>query len=219
MRIALLKRMLRNREMFFPPKRRVQGATGLTDIKDSELKALVRTYGTPKSLSFSANFYEFECELVRQSTRKERHHDITCFIRKDGKYVVIQKPAYAGTGIYRAPSGGAHRGESIEEGAKREMMEETGLEVRLLRFVLDISLEIRCRDEVIPWRSLVFLAEPVSGVMAAIDTIEIQEVKLMAREEMLGDVQRLMEESGWGGFKYRAFLTRSFFQYADSMRL
>ncbi len=191
----------------------------MTDIDDSQLETLISEYGTPKSLSFSADFFEFECDLVRRSTRKERNHDITCFIRKDGKYVVIQKHAYAGTGIYRAPSGGAHKGESIEEGAKREMMEETGLEVKLLRFVLDVSLEIRCRDEVIPWRSLVFLAEPVSGDIGAIDTIEIHEVILMSRQEMLGDVQMLMEESGWGGFKYRAFLTRSFFQYLDSMHL
>ncbi|MFW9795536.1 MAG: NUDIX hydrolase [Candidatus Thorarchaeota archaeon] len=137
----------------------------------------------------------------------------------DGNFVVIQKPQYARTGIYRAPSGGAIQGEQLEEAAVREMYEETGLTVELTRFVLDMHLDIICKDRTIPWRSLVFLAKPIDGEMKPIDTREIFDVTVMTREQLTGVVATLMENSGWGGFKYRAFLTREFFKRIDELNI
>jgi ADP-ribose pyrophosphatase YjhB (NUDIX family) len=180
---------------------------------------LAEKYGRPRELQFKADFFEFECELIRESASKGRNHDITCFIRDDDGYVVIQKHAYSDTGIYRAPSGGAHPGESIEAGASREMLEETGLKIRLTRFVLDIALEVHCGRETIPWRSMVFLAERTGGEMKPIDTHEISGISVMTKEELLGPVEKLMKETHWGGFKYRAFLTRSFFEELQKLGL
>ncbi len=132
---------------------------------------------------------------------------------------MIQKPAYAGTGIFRAPSGGAEPGESVEAAAQREMHEETGLETKLVRFVLDVRLEIHCSDGVIPWRSLVFLAESTGGEIKPIDKHEIYDAIVMTREELLGPNEQLMIDSGWGGFRYRAFLTRSFFEELAGLRI
>jgi 8-oxo-dGTP pyrophosphatase MutT (NUDIX family) len=132
---------------------------------------------------------------------------------------VIQKHQYANSGIYRAPSGGVKVGESIEAAAMREMQEETGLIVRLVRMVLDLTLDITCDGEQIPWRSFVFLAEPVSGDMKPIDTREIYDVDVVSREVLLGSIDRLMTESGWGGFAYRAFITREFFKQLDELAI
>jgi hypothetical protein len=96
------------------------------------------------------------------------------------------------------------------------MFEETGLDVELRRFVLDLTLDVKCGGEVIPWRSLVFLGEETGGEMHAIDTREIYAVKVTTREEMTGHIAELMEKSGWGGFAYRAFLTKSFFEALDA---
>ncbi|MFW9806799.1 MAG: NUDIX hydrolase [Candidatus Thorarchaeota archaeon] len=195
-------------------------ASLLNDIKDIEIDELIRKYGKPVSLQFEAKFLDFECNLVKRTESKGRLHDITCFIRRnDGNYVVIQKPQYAGTGIYRAPSGGAHSGEQLEAAAIREMHEETGLKIRLLRFVLDLRLDVVCSDRTIPWRSLVFMAEPVEGEMKPIDTREIYDVALMQRERLEGEIAQLMDDSGWGGFKYRAFLTREFFKRIDELNI
>ncbi len=184
---------------------------------DDQVKEMISKYGDPQVFIFSADFLDFECELVRRSAAKGRNHDITCFIQKDDEYVVIQKHQYAQTGIYRAPSGGAHPDEDLEEAAEREMYEETGLKVDLTRFVMDVQLEVKCPDEIIPWRSLVFLAEATDGNMEIIDDYEIYNVRLMSREEMLGSVDQLMVESGWGGFEYRSFLTRNFFETLDEL--
>ena len=195
-------------------------ARTLNDINDEEIQSLIKRFGEPVRLQFAADFQEFECHLVRQTRNKGRLHDVTCFIRHaEDEFVVIQKHNYAGSGIYRAPSGGAAFGESLEVAAHREMHEETGLEIRLLRFVLDMSLDVVCDDETIPWRSLVFLAEPLGGTMQPIDTREIFDVKVMTRQELLGDVDKLMIESGWGGFAYRSFLTREFFKCLDESNI
>lgn len=195
-------------------------ASILNDISDVELKHLIAHYGRPKKLTFKADFQDFECELIRDSQQKGRLHDVTCFIQhQDNGYVVIQKHQYGNSGIYRAPSGGSMSGESIEDAAIREMREETGLEIKLVRFILDLSLYIVCGSETIPWRSFVFLADIIRGEMKPLDTFEIFDVKVLTREQLLGDVDRLMKESGWGGFNYRSFLTREFFKALDELHI
>lgn len=173
---------------------------------------MVERYGTPYKLEFAADFLDFECALVQRSAAKGRNHDITCFIRKGDEFIVIQKHDYAGTGIYRAPSGGAYPGETIEEAAKREMYEETGTEIELVEFVLDLKLVVRCSTGSIPWQSLVFLADYIEGELNPIDTYEIADVQTMTQEQLLSEVNSLMNSSGWGGFKYRSFLTKAFFE-------
>jgi 8-oxo-dGTP pyrophosphatase MutT (NUDIX family) len=195
-------------------------ASALNDVKDEELALLIQKYGEPVVHKFVANFLGFECELVEQTEAKGRLHDITCFIRRDdGFFVVIQKHQYARTGIYRAPSGGATPGESLEDAAIREMYEETGLTIELTYFVLDMQLSVVCKDRTIPWRSLVFMAKPVDGEMKPVDTREIFDVTTMHRDQLVGEVAKLMEDSGWGGFKYRAFLTREFFKRVDELNI
>jgi hypothetical protein len=65
----------------------------------------------------------------------------------------------------------------------------------------------------------VFLAEPIGGEMVPIDTFEIYEVRRMTREDLLSDIENRMIESGWGGFQYRAYLQRTFFELMDKMGL
>lgn len=195
-------------------------ARTLIHISAEELQSLYERYGEPRKLHFEAQFLEFECGLVRESRMKGQLNDVTCFIRNDtNNYVVIQKHQYANSGIYRAPSGGVKVGETIEAAAIREMQEETGFTVRLLRLVLELSLDIICNDETIPWRSFVFLAEPIGGKMKPIDTFEIFDITVLSREALLGEIDSLMTESGWGGFAYRAFLTRAFFSCLDELRI
>jgi len=195
-------------------------ARTLNDVSTEEMRSLIKRYGEPRRLHFKTPFKKFECDLVRESRAKGRLNDVTCFIRNsDNNYVVIQKHQYANTGIFRAPSGGAHIGETIEKAADREMHEETGLDIRLLRLVLVLDLDVVCTNETIPWQSFVFLAEPIGGEMKPIDTHEIYEVAVMSREELLGDIDHLMTQSGWGGFLYRAFLTREFFKALDELNI
>ena len=53
----------------------------------------------------------------------------------DGKLVLIKRGIEPGMGRWSFPSGYVDRGESVEDGAVREVKEETGLDVRITQFV------------------------------------------------------------------------------------
>ena len=54
--------------------------------------------------------------------------------------------------------------------------------------------------------------------MAIIDFGGVKE-EVVTREELLGPIAAEMEASGWGGFKYRAMLTRETFRAMDEKKL
>lgn len=158
-----------------------------------------------------------EFALVEDSAKRGRYHDVTIFIRHHGKIVVIEKHAYAKTGIVRAPSGGANPSESLILAAKREAREETGFEVEIEHFILESHVLLSCGDHPpIPWVSYVFLARVVGGQLGAKDVREISDVQLRSREELLTEIRPLMLASGLGGFEYRAKMTDAFFEELDA---
>ncbi|MFX1300461.1 MAG: NUDIX hydrolase [Promethearchaeota archaeon] len=182
-----------------------------------ELTVLHQEYGVPRRVEFAVKMRPEEFVLVENSAKRGRYHDVTIFIRHQGKIVVIEKHAYAQSGIVRAPSGGANTSESLILAAKREAREETGFEVEIERFVLESHVLLSCRDRPpIPWVSYVFLARVVGGQLGAKDVQEISDVQLRSREELLTEIRPLMLASGLGGFEYRAKMTDVFFEELDA---
>lgn len=61
---------------------------------------------------------------------------VACFIfREDGSFLVMQRMGSHGNGSWSIPGGHLEPGESWEECAAREVMEETGLIVKNIRFL------------------------------------------------------------------------------------
>lgn len=56
------------------------------------------------------------------------------FIFKDGKFLMQQRQGAHGAGTWSVPGGHLEFGESFEETARREVLEETGLEITNVRF-------------------------------------------------------------------------------------
>ena len=186
-------------------------------ITEDDIRLMEQRHGWPKRLRFGPQpMLDFEYGLLIGSMKDGRRHDATMFIGLDGGWVCIQKPSYAGTGIFRAPSGGLKPGETIEEGLRREMREETGLEVAIERFLLVVGVEFIGPDGGRqPWTSYVFSGRAAGGALEIQDRREISGLRVVSREEMLGPVAAEMEASGWGGFLYRARLTREAFAAMD----
>ena len=59
---------------------------------------------------------------------------VACFIFKDGKFLVGQRKGSHGDGAWSIVGGHLEFGESFEDGAAREVKEETGLTVKNIRF-------------------------------------------------------------------------------------
>lgn len=170
-----------------------------------DFTAIETKYGKPKSLkmSFPLNLKEFT--NLKESMRDGRNSDITLFIFKVGKVIVIAKPWYK-EGLYRAPSGGWKPDESLEESALREAYEETGVRIKLQRYILRIEVTFSFNREQILWTSHIFTAQYVSGKLEPIDKREIKEVNLITLEE-LASLKPILLETGSGGLAYRAALT------------
>lgn len=170
-----------------------------------DLTQIEKKYGKPKYLrmSFPLDLKEFR-NLI-DSMRDGRNSDITLFIFKDGKIIVIAKPWYI-KGLYRAPSGGWKPGESLEESALREAYEETGTKIELERYILRIEVTFTYEEKKILWTSHIFTAQYLSGKLQPIDKREIKEVNMLTLEE-LSSLKPILLKTGSGGLAYRAALT------------
>lgn len=57
------------------------------------------------------------------------------FVWKNGKFLMGERKGTHGTGTWSVPGGWLEFGESWEEAAKREVLEETGMEITNVQFV------------------------------------------------------------------------------------
>ena len=57
------------------------------------------------------------------------------YVIKDGKFLVSERLSPHGRNTWSAPGGHLENGEELNEGALREVLEETGLRVKSLRFL------------------------------------------------------------------------------------
>ncbi len=59
---------------------------------------------------------------------------VAVFVLKNGEFLMMQRKGSHGTGTWSVPGGHLEFGESFEDTALREVMEETGLEITNVRF-------------------------------------------------------------------------------------
>jgi 8-oxo-dGTP pyrophosphatase MutT (NUDIX family) len=179
--------------------------TTVDDVRETE-----RRLGSPVAVRMAFDIEPYEYDVVEGSMRGGRAHDVTMFIRDNGNsglLAVIRKPFFP-PGAFRAPSGAAKPGETLENGALRESMEETGLEVELTRYLARIRARFSCGDKpVIDWTSHVFDAIRRSGEIGPIDTGEIAEACWTDIQELQGSIRQTLLDSKWGLFRYRVALT------------
>ena len=175
-------------------------------VTEEIIRKLEDKYGTPETVFFKQTMIKPEFDLLINSMKKGRAHDITMFIFNGSMLVAIRKHMHP-SGVYRAPSGGLQPGEDFEEGALREAYEETGALIELERYILRVHVVFMHSGREVPWTSHVFTARYLSGELRPIDTQEIAEVKQISLEELQGEVRAKMLASGSGGLAYRAALT------------
>ena len=65
---------------------------------------------------------------------RETKVGVACFIFKEGKFLMGQRKSTHGYNTWSIPGGHLEFGETFEEAAQREVLEETGLEVKNIRF-------------------------------------------------------------------------------------
>jgi hypothetical protein len=170
------------------------------------IKEVEDKFGEPQVLHLVHKIGDKELAFVRATQTRGRAHDITFFIFNNEYLALIRKPMFRRP-IFRAPSGGLNPGESFEEGAKREALEETGLEMELEKYLLRIHVRFTSDEDYLDWTSHVFKARAAGGHLAARDTSEIAETKYGTIEELQGPIRQALLDSGCRLLAYRVALT------------
>ncbi len=174
-------------------------------IDRATIHDLEQRFGKPDELRLSIEYDRREFDFLVRSTKGGRRlHDVTLFIFRHGRIGVIRKQVYP-QGLFRPPSGGVHPGESFVDGAQREAFEETGLVVRLDRYVLRARVSFNHARRHVDWTTHVFAAKYLSGLPRPRDTKEIAEFRWMTPAELRAHGE-LLRQAGSRGLHYRATL-------------
>jgi 8-oxo-dGTP pyrophosphatase MutT (NUDIX family) len=171
-------------------------------LTSETIAALESRYGPPRVLTTGAEFNEREFALLKRCLEKRRAHDVTLFIRDGNRFALIRKHGYP-AGLFRPPSGGIEPGETFEDGAAREALEETGLTIRLSRYLLRVQARFHHAGETVPWTTHVFGADAVTRALQARDRKEIDEACWATPEAIHAVMRPRMKALGSAGMQYR----------------
>jgi len=175
-------------------------------LTQETLRALEQRYGTPVVGRAAAPFDRHAFALLERCARKQRAHDVTLLIRDTaGRFAVIRKPSYPAE-VFRPPSGGVEPGESFEAGALREAIEETGLQVRLERYLLRVEAQFSYGEAFAPWTTHVLLAETLDTRLEPTDRVEIADARWATVAEVMEYYRPRMLAIGSAGMRYRVDL-------------
>lgn len=148
----------------------------------AEEKRLAAGLGEPLAYGADVNSTEFW-----DTTTRNRDAEVCMVVRRpSGRLLTLRKTFYP-PGVFRLLSGGIEPGEGIMEALGREVREETGLEVRVARYLA----VVRYRAEEggpIRFRTHAFLLEEQGGTLGALDPEERVEA---FREVEVDDLPRL----------------------------
>jgi 8-oxo-dGTP diphosphatase len=95
---------------------------------------------------------------------------VDAVILKDGRFVLIRRKNEPFKGLWALPGGFVEAGEKVEDAARREAREETGLDIELLA-LLGVYSDPK-RDPRGHTVSIVYLAKPAGGELRAADDAE-----------------------------------------------
>lgn len=176
-------------------------------VSDQIIAPIEHTYGTPIILTISQEIDQDEMTNLLASQKYGRAHDITFFIfNGEGQVALIRKHTHP-PGVYRVPSGGLQPGEDFEAGTLREAEEETGLAIRLERYLLRIHATFSYDGRQVPWTTHILCSHQLAGTIRPIDTKEIAEARYSSLRELQGPIRGHLLRTGRGLFQYRVFLT------------
>lgn len=181
------------------------------EIAPSRLHEAELAFGRPREAFRRQELREWEMDLIERVCGDSRFHDVTIFIRHDDALALMHKPSDP-PGAFWAPAGGIDPGEALDEGARREAWEETGLDVEVERYLLRLNAVFWVGDRMRPWTSHVFLAGNAGMPPQPIDTREVEGAAWVPVEQFRRDVAPILRASGWGRYEYRLHLADLVFQ-------
>jgi len=120
-----------------------------------------------------------------------------CILQQNGKYLLVQERQQKVYGLWNLPAGHVDEGETIEQAAVREVMEETGYKVNLLE---KIGIYHESAERAVKH---IFSAE-ITGGELTVDKDELLDAKWLSYTdvERLNHSKKLREPFIWEVIQY-----------------
>ncbi|HYW16099.1 MAG TPA: NUDIX hydrolase [Allosphingosinicella sp.] len=108
-------------------------------------------------------------------------------VRRAGRYMLIRQFRFiVDRFVWAIPSGGVEPGESLEDAARRELLEETGLKAIQLRHLLHYFPSYGCSNQ----RFELFLADDPEDTDGDFDPAEVIDTRWFEKDELLQLLQK-----------------------------
>jgi 8-oxo-dGTP pyrophosphatase MutT (NUDIX family) len=164
-------------------------------------------FGTPLEATVEQEILPWEMDLIERVCGDTRFHDLTTFVLDGTSLAMVHKPSDP-DGVYWVPAGGLHADERLDQGVRREVREETGLDVRVERYLLRLEAFFTCGVRSRPWTSHVFVARPsrpaeLQDRLHPEDTKEVERAAWIDVDTFVTHTVPILRSTGWGRFGYR----------------
>jgi ADP-ribose pyrophosphatase YjhB (NUDIX family) len=173
-------------------------------VTDAVLAPLRERFGDPVALEWTGEITQPEHALATYNPK--RTHDVTLFILDPASRVALIRKPHFEEGIWRPPGGGIKVGEDFEAGAEREALEETGLRVRLERYLVAAKATFLYEPKDVAWRTHVFLARTEDTELAPADAEEIAGARWGTLAEIGGPLRERLLATDRALWRYRVAL-------------
>jgi ADP-ribose pyrophosphatase YjhB (NUDIX family) len=178
-------------------------------MDSDELESLAKQFGQPRRSSYSLRVspatYAAWVQKTSQGPVACRGEVIMVIVRPNGNVLLHTKDFYP-DGVYRLLSGRVLWQEDVEKTLRREVAEETSLDVSIQRFLGLIEYEFRCRGKSLPFVSYVFELRECGGSLCCLDQGEgitdFREAAISDLSQIAAHLERLESRwKDWGQFR------------------
>lgn len=169
-----------------------------------EVADLAARFGVPQMRTYNilADDYIYS---YRWRGSSDRRAEVVFAIQMPTGRIWLHAKMHYPAHIYRLPTGGIHKDELVEEALLREVEEETGLTVKIVRFLAMLEYRFWHGPSMVPFMSYVFQVSSASGIPVCRAGEDISEFRAVYPAE-LGRVATNLRNIGgerraWGQWR------------------
>jgi ADP-ribose pyrophosphatase YjhB (NUDIX family) len=179
-------------------------------IDEEEVAALAMKYGAParwqRSLDWSHTLDSGTHARWWRSTPRGRRGEIVLVMPRTCERVLVHYKSFYPNAAYRLMTGGVEFGERVEDAARREILEETGLDAALEKFLGIIAYEFRKEAARSQFVSYVFQTQETTAPPRVMDAGEeiaaFREVEWSELVRLADNLEQLPGDwYDWGRFR------------------
>ena len=135
-------------------------------VDEGEVAELVRQYGQPlrRQMELEIGVELFFSRFMRAG---DRRGEVVAALERPNGRLLLHRKAHYGADTFRLPTGGIGHAETVLDALHREILEETGLEVTVQRFLAILEYRLCFGELNLPFASYVFHVREAGGRLSS----------------------------------------------------